>query len=85
MKAPKPFSKKWFALMMSEGDGTPSAKRFCYVLGMLAAIGIALVLHYVKNDALAVDLLSKILVAAGAAYAITRWAEYGSGPNPPTQ
>jgi hypothetical protein len=78
----KPFSKKWFAHMMSEGDGTPSSKRFCYVAAMLAAIGIAIWLYH-KDAALAVDLVKAILIAAGAAYSITRWAEFGSGPNPP--
>jgi hypothetical protein len=81
----KPFSKKWFARMVSEGDGTPSSKRFCFVTAMLAALIIAGALCYFRQEAAAVDLVKAILIAAGAAYSITRWAEYGSGPNPPTQ
>jgi hypothetical protein len=76
----KPFSKKWFARMMSEGDGTPSSKRFCFVLAMLAAIAIAVALYYFNKETLSVDLVKAILIAAGAAYSITRWAEYGGGP-----
>jgi hypothetical protein len=72
--------------MLSEGDGTPSTKRVCFFIAISAAVGLCIGLFLRHgSEALSVDLMKWTLTAAGAAYGITRWAEYGSGPTPPAQ
>lgn len=70
--------------MLSEGDGTPSTKRVCFVLAVVSAIalGVGLFMRH-GFEALTVDLAKALLVTAGAAYGITRFAEYGGSSAPP--
>jgi len=69
--------------MLSEADGTPSTKRVCFFSTTLACIIFASGLFLSKNAPLAIDLSKWLLTTAGAAYGITRWAEYGKGDGPP--
>src|SRR5437764_11225270 len=80
----------WLSRMLSEGDGTPSTKRVCFFIVTNAAVGLCLGLFLRHGmETLATDLMKWTVTAAGAAYGITRFAEYGSGPNgqnaPPPQ
>jgi hypothetical protein len=68
----------WIARMLSEGDGTPSTKRVCFFIASNAAVGLCFGLFFRHgNEALAVDLMKWTLTAAGTAYGITRFAEFG--------
>ena len=71
--------------MLSEGDGTPSTKRVCFFIAINAAVGLCLGLFLRHGlEALAVDLMKWVVTACGTAYGITRFAEYGMPPAPPT-
>ena len=70
--------------MLSEGDGTPSTKRVCFALATFAAVALCVGLFLRHGmEPLAVDLMKWTLTAAGAAYGITRFAEFGNSPTPP--
>ncbi len=72
---------RWISRMLSEGDGTPSTKRVCFVLATVAAVALCAGLFLRHGmEPLAVDLMKWTLTAAGAAYGITRFAEYGNAP-----
>jgi hypothetical protein len=74
---------RFISRMLSEGDGTPSTKRVCFLLATVGAVGLCLGLFLRHGmEPLAVDLMKWTLTAAGSAYAITRWSEYGSTPPP---
>lgn len=76
---------RWISHMLSEGDGTPSTKRVCFVLSTVAAVALCAGLFLRQGmEALAVDLMKWTLTAAGAAFGITRWAEYGDSSTPPS-
>ena len=84
MKRPRRTFIQWVAQMLSEGDGTPSTKRVCFLLAITSALCLCLGLFLRHGfEALVVDLAKSVLITAGAAYGITRWAEYGNGANPP--
>jgi len=75
---------RWISRMLSEGDGTPSTKRVCFVLATVAAVALCAGLFLRHGmEQLAVDLMKWTITAAGAAYGITRFAEYGDGATPP--
>ncbi len=69
----------WLSKMLSEGDGTPSTKRVCFFCAICACIIFCAGLLCSKNAQLCVDLAKWLLTAAGGAYGITRFAEYGKG------
>ena len=84
MKRPRRSIIKWVSLMLSEGDGTPSAKRVCFLLAITSSIALCFGLFLRHGfEALVVDLAKSVLITAGAAYGVTRWAEYGNAPIPP--
>jgi hypothetical protein len=75
---------RWISRMLSEGDGTPSTKRVAFMLATVAAVVLCAGLFLRHGmEPLAVDLMKWTLTAAGAAYGITRWAEYGNSATPP--
>jgi len=75
---------RWISRMLSEGDGTPSTKRVAFMLATVTAVALCVGLFLRHGmEPLAVDLMKWTLTAAGAAYGITRWAEYGNGATPP--
>jgi hypothetical protein len=81
MSKPKKFTR-WISRMLSEGDGTPSTKRVAFLLAITSAIILCLGLFVRHDSAPAVDLMKWIVTAAGTAYGITRFAEYGNSTPP---
>jgi len=74
---------RWISRMLSEGDGTPSTKRVAFMLATVAAVALCVGLFLRHGmEQLAVDLMKWTLTAAGGAYGVTRWAEFGDKPQP---
>jgi hypothetical protein len=72
---------RWISRMLSEGDGTPSTKRVCFLLAITSSIALCIGLAVRgQSEQGAIDLMKWILTTAGGAYAITRWSEYGDKP-----